>query len=104
MPDDLSGLVDRFRDRLTHSVATLRCKACGDTWNRDQWASCPVNVDMEEVDHAVAGCNGRVVIDHVHEHVLDGPVRCKCMIPPEPRALVPLPPPDPSLNRAPVRK
>lgn len=92
-PESDQQVIARFNRLHTHSLVHLRCEACKARWTRDQWKSQPVYVEMEEVEHALTGCNGRVVIDRVHEHSTEGPMRCRCMIPPDPRPAIPPGPP-----------
>jgi hypothetical protein len=96
----IDALVDRTK--TTHEIVTLRCGLCRQTWNADQWASKPLNIELEEVEHAMGGCNGSVSVQRIHRHVFNGQVHCKCMIKPEP--MPPLPEPDPDIMAAPIRK
>lgn len=70
--------------KTTHEIVTLVCAKCRQTWNADQWASKPLHVEMEEVEHAMGGCKGSVSVLRIHRHVFNGQVHCKCMIKPEP--------------------
>ena len=97
MGERIPDLVPTFAARLgalldptktTHEIVTLVCAKCRQTWNADQWASAPLNVELEEVEHAMGGCKGRVSVLRIHRHVFNGQVHCKCMIKPEP-----MPPP-----------
>ena len=77
--------------KTTHEIVTLFCHKCRQTWNADQWASKPLDVELKEVEHSIGGCNGSVSVLRIHRHVFNGQVHCKCMIKPEPPA-TPLPP------------
>ena len=79
--------------KTTHEIVTLRCELCRKTWNADQWASKPLDVELEEVEHSLGGCNGSVSVLRIHRHVFNGQVHCKCMIKPEPMPKLPPPPP-----------
>lgn len=92
--------------RDLHQKVTLRCSACGDEWMRDQWLGIGglVDEDMEEVQHALSGCNGQVAIVNVHRH----DERCGCVIPmredPPFATAARIPAPNPANFREPIRK
>jgi hypothetical protein len=90
--------------KTTHEIVTLFCQKCRQTWNADRWASKPLNVELEEVEHSIGGCNGSVSVLRIHRHVFNGQIHCKCMIKPEPTMSIPIPPPDLSVNGKPMRK
>ena len=83
--------IDALADprKTTHEIVTIRCQLCRQTWNADQWASKPLDVELEEVEHSLTGCNGSVSVLRIHRHVFSGEVHCKCMIKPEPMPEIP---------------